>query len=183
MEYNKIVYGFHGCDESVRRKILSGEQWRPSANTYDWLGSGIYFWENDERRAYEWAKNEAERNGRIKNPAIIGAKINLGRCLDATTLEGVEMLRKGYRFLKQYTTDAGLEMPKNSNIKNDSDWKMRFLDCAVIQTVHKANENEPFETVRGAFIEGKKVYPGAGFKDLSHIQVCVVNEKNILEVF
>ena len=35
-------------------------------------------------------------------------------------------------------------MPKNSNIKNDSDWKMRFLDCAVIQTVYKANENEPF---------------------------------------
>ncbi len=36
-----------------------------------------------------------------------------------------------------YTTDAGLEMPRNSNIRNDSDWKMRFLDCAVIQTFTK----------------------------------------------
>lgn len=182
-DFKKIVYGFHGCDISVREKIFAGEPWKPSTNTYDWLGNGIYFWENDEKRAYEWAQKEAQRNGRIKAPAIIGAKIDLGRCLDITTLDGIEMIREGYKYLKFSSKVAGIKLPKNKNLKNDSDWKLRFLDCAVIETLHTMNENEPFETVRGAFTEGKAIYPGAGFKDLTHIQLCVRDDANILELF
>lgn len=182
-DYPKIVYGFHGCDTSVKEKILSGEHWVQSINNYDWLGHGIYFWENDEERALNWAIAEAEHSGRIKNPDVIGAKIDLGHCLDSTTLEGIRMIHKGYKYLKQYVKEGNLEMPKNKNVKNDSDWKLRYLDCAVIQALHQLNEDAPFETVRGAFTEGKKIYRGAGFKDLSHIQICVRNESNILEVF
>ena len=43
-----LVIGFHGCDRSVVEKVIN-------TNDYDWLGSGIYFWENNEERAWQWA--------------------------------------------------------------------------------------------------------------------------------
>ena len=43
-----LVIGFHGCDRSVVENVIS-------TNDYDWLGSGIYFWENNEERAWQWA--------------------------------------------------------------------------------------------------------------------------------
>jgi hypothetical protein len=44
-----LVLGFHGCDEQVARKVLTGEELlKSSANNYDWLGHGIYFYEGDE---------------------------------------------------------------------------------------------------------------------------------------
>lgn len=43
-----IVFGFHGCEREVAQKaILNREPITPSNNAYDWLGNGIYFWEND----------------------------------------------------------------------------------------------------------------------------------------
>ena len=42
-----FALGFHGCDESVADAVLAGnQQLFPSRNKYDWLGEGIYFWEN-----------------------------------------------------------------------------------------------------------------------------------------
>ncbi len=52
-----LVIGFHGCDISVRDKVVcSGtESLKASDNEYDWLGGGVYFWENNYDRAYEFA--------------------------------------------------------------------------------------------------------------------------------
>ena len=43
-----LVTAFHGCDRSVVEKVIN-------TNDYDWLGSGIYSWENNEERAWQWA--------------------------------------------------------------------------------------------------------------------------------
>jgi hypothetical protein len=92
-----IVLGFHGCDKKVGEAILSGKQKHltQSSNLYDWLGTGIYFWENDPRRAMEFAQDAMNRpilsQGRIKTPFVIGAAIDLGLCmnlLDRTVLAG-----------------------------------------------------------------------------------------------
>jgi hypothetical protein len=51
-----FVLGFQGCDKSVCSKIISGfDKLHPSGNDYDWLGNGIYFRENDPRRALDYA--------------------------------------------------------------------------------------------------------------------------------
>ncbi|MGB5710118.1 MAG: hypothetical protein WBM44_04300 [Waterburya sp.] len=43
-----FVYGFHGIDRDVAIRILNQEEnFRHSNNSYDWLGNGIYFWENN----------------------------------------------------------------------------------------------------------------------------------------
>lgn len=56
--YPSIVFGFHGCSEKVRDEILNsnGKHLKISTNKYDWLGHGIYFWENSPSRAKEFAE-------------------------------------------------------------------------------------------------------------------------------
>ena len=78
-----LILGFHGCDESIAEKVINGGCLKESTNDYDWLGSGIYFWENNEERAWQWAKELSKRsNSSIKTPAVIGAVIDLGYCFD-----------------------------------------------------------------------------------------------------
>jgi len=58
----------------------------PSSNDYDWLGDGIYFWEHNAQRAYDFAvmmSDQPHPSGqKIKKPAVVGAVINLGHCLN-----------------------------------------------------------------------------------------------------
>ena len=71
-----LLLGFHGCDKKIADRVLAGEiRLTSSTNSYDWLGGGIYFWENNPARALEYAKiimKHPERlNTPIKEPAVI----------------------------------------------------------------------------------------------------------------
>ena len=55
-EYTGLMLGFHGCSRSLADRVILGkDDFRQSGRPYDWLGNGIYFWERDPRRAYEFA--------------------------------------------------------------------------------------------------------------------------------
>ena len=89
-KYNLII-GFHGCDEKIRDKIVAcSTTMEPSDNDYDWLGHGLYFWENNQERALEWAQllkeNPQSGKSKITTPAVLGAVIDLGYCLDLLKL-------------------------------------------------------------------------------------------------
>lgn len=72
------VIGFHGCDRSIAEKVLAGNSHlNASENTYDWLGSGIYFWVDSFARAYDWAKT---RKSSISDPYVIGAIVTTVGC-------------------------------------------------------------------------------------------------------
>jgi hypothetical protein len=75
----------------------------------------------------------------------------------------------------------GLSLPKNRGEQG----KRRELDCAVINRCLKELKvgGTGYDTVRGAFLEGEPVYPGAGFSRESHLQVAVRNPSCILGVF
>ena len=72
---SNLVIGFHGCDQSVVDAVVAGKtELLASTNDYDWLGSGIYFWENNEERAWQWAMELSKSpKASIKKPAVIGA--------------------------------------------------------------------------------------------------------------
>lgn len=51
-----LVLAFHGCDKSTYDSILkNNEILHNSTNSYDWLGNGMYFWEQNLERAWQWA--------------------------------------------------------------------------------------------------------------------------------
>lgn len=49
-----IIVGFHGCDLDIRNKLVNDPNHiEISKKPYDWLGHGMYFWENNYTRAME----------------------------------------------------------------------------------------------------------------------------------
>ena len=191
--YNRrhnLIIGFHGCDESVRDKIVKGEDIQIlSKNDYDWLGHGYYFWENNYARALDYAKYLKEHpkhgKGEIKVPSVLGAVIELGNCLDLLDQNSLSVVKDAYVFLRKAAKKAGYTLPKNTNIPNGKDRIIRRLDCAVIQIVHNISKEEGivFDSVRNVFVEGRALYRGAGFKSKSHIQICVRNPNCIKGYF
>ena len=97
------------------------------------------------------------------------------------------MLKYGYDLLKEESRIFNTELPVNRNIGKNTDLLIRELDCAVIERIHLYNHmtdgNDEYDSVRGAFIEGKPVYPGSGFRDRTHIQICVRNPNCIKGYF
>jgi hypothetical protein len=180
-----FVLGYHGCDTLVGEGILSGDiDLSMSEKDYDWLGPGIYFWESDPQRAWEWA-DQRRKSGAIAKPFVVGAAIDLGNCLDLLARDSLELLVESYRGLSQVVgaAGAGAKLPENRG--KDRDKLLRYLDCAVIRYLHGAIESsgEPsFDTVRGLFNEGDELYPGSGFKQKTHIQIAV-NNKDVIKGF
>ncbi|XZF13047.1 hypothetical protein ACTHGU_14770 [Chitinophagaceae bacterium MMS25-I14] len=170
------VIGFHSCDKEVGLKVLNGaDNLIPSENKWDWLGHGIYFWEQDAERALEYAIENAQGKQFNKTPAktpfVLGAIVDLGNCLNLVESESLKILSAAHNGLHEVIAKTGIKMPVN---KKDN----RRLDCAVIQYIHESNKKEgklPYDTVRCAFPEGENVYPGASITSRLHIQVCVLN--------
>ena len=174
--FPQFIFGYHGCDRKLGEAVLAGKKTLvPSQNGYDWLGAGIYFWENAPERALEWAKNcvsnPKRSKGQIKEPFVLGAIIDLGLCLNLTDVGQMEILRTAYDSVKESFERDGIKLPKNTE-------QCRELDYLVINMaveLSKQLQYGDFDTVRGAFIEGAPIYPGAKISALTHIQVCVRN--------
>lgn len=173
-----IVLGYHGCRRTLARQLAAGKKaLAPSANDYDWLGHGIYFWADDPKRAKEWAEKAS-----IAQPAVVGAVIDLGHCIHLANRDCLEYLREAYRHLKQTCEQEGLPLPENTG----KFFANRKLDCAVFETVHRLRAIQnltPFDTVAAYFVEGEELYPGAAVRALDHVQICVRNPTRILSYF
>lgn len=180
---SSFVLGYHGCDAGTATELLRGSDFRFSRNDYDWLGPGIYFWEANPRRALEYAAElkKLKRGPSIKTPATVGAVIDLGLCLDLTSSVGIQQVRESYTSLLELHKSTGWDLPENS-----MDLLRRNLDCAVIGLFHDVREEAgelAVDTVKGIFTEGQPIYPGSGFLEKTHTQICVRNPQNIKGVF
>lgn len=159
-----------------------------SERDYDWLGPGIYFWESDPVRAWEWAHWKVRR-GDFTDPFVVGAAIDLGNCLDLMARDSLEILESAYQSFASLIQAAGdgRELPVNKKAGSaDEDNLLRYLDCAVIKHLHSALEDqgqEDFDTVRGLFTEGGELFPGSGFKKKTHVQIAVRSNQCIKGFF
>ena len=145
----------------------------------------MYFWDSNEKRAREWAIKK-KKAGTLKEPAIIGAVIDLGRCFDLLDSSNIDALKTYYNLLK-IDAENEYKMPQNiDHPKEKGDKVLRYLDCAVIELMHitmKKNNMTSFDSIRAAFIEGNPIYPDAGFNERTHIQICIINPNCIKGIF
>lgn len=183
-----FVYGFHGLDQNVAKKILNNqEQFNVSENKYNWLGDGVYFWENNYERACQYAEEASMRdNSKIKEPFVLGTVIDLGNCLDLLDQKYLDLVKYTHDILEGIFKKRGLKLPENTGFgEKDFDFRKRELDCAVIRATHiMANQlDDKFDTVRAVFPEGKSLYPNSGFKAKNHIQIAVLNPDCIKGIF
>ena len=192
MTAGSILLAYHGCDLSTASAVVEKRRTlNPSQNPYDWLGEGIYFWEGSPRRALRWAEylrnHTTDGKRKILKPAVVGAVIELGNCLDLVDQASLELLREIYPFFKKTIKTTGARMPQNKGAhEGDKDLLLRYLDCAVINFCHRLREEknlDPFDTVRGVFFEGDSLFEGSRIRARTHIQIAVRNPARVRGYF
>lgn len=184
-----LLLGFHGCDQSIRDNIVTGKiAMKPSNNKYDWLGSGIYFWQNNEERAIDFSKNPPGKK-KFDNPAVLGAVFNLHHCLDLTDKKYLDEVKDAFDSLTDTLATYNIPMPQNRVVPgslNSNEKLLRELDCSVLEWLHWERfqrGEDPFDSIRCVFIEGAPIYEGSAFHEKTHIQVCIRNANCIKGFF
>jgi hypothetical protein len=94
---------------------------RASDNDYDWLGTGIYFFQDAPLRAKQWATQQHP-----KNPAVIRSSIRLENCIDLLDIGWHPSLKQVYNsFVTQYKSTK-----RPLPTQNPDRSKAHKLDCA-----------------------------------------------------
>lgn len=196
---SNLVIGFHGCEEETAHALLTNpDVIKESTAPYDWLGHGMYFWENNQDRALQWAKARFSK-GNPKKPAVIGAILQLGYCCDLMDSRYTALLKNYASIMVEWNEILGIKMPENRNPTKSSsaDKVVRELDCTLIEFMHSEilaqykkditnlgqSKLKLFDSTRGVFQEGDPVLPGSEIYEKSHIQICIRNPNCILGFF
>ncbi len=148
---------------------------KPSNNDYDWLGAGVYFWQDAPIRAKQWAQFVYPQQ-----PAVIKSLIHLDNCIDLLDVGWVSPIRALYnRFVDDYRI-SNLPLPTQSPGRS----KAHRLDCALfdyaVKSINRSSHQE-IETIRSVFVEGENIYPNSAIYDLGHVQIAVRNTELIKE--
>lgn len=181
------VLGYHGTTLSKATDILANG-WIPSSNPWDWLGDGIYAWENDPKRAWDWAQ-QITRDSPDDEAAIIELTVNLSGCLDLTQIAYRAALQSfAERYLRSLPFTSQLPSLKQRAKRHD-------LDCLIVNQYCAFSERQgvSYSVVRAAFPEGEPLYSvnlgeetlESAFHSLDHIQLAIrtMNVVSHLEVF
>src|SRR5215216_5875949 len=110
-DYNRTIIGYHGTDAETAQRLVDGEPFTESSNDDDWFGRGIYFWEYAPKQAWWWTT----KFKRKRNPAVVGAIIRLGHCLDLLDAANVKLLQQFHVDMLKEWHQAKMEVPKNGN--------------------------------------------------------------------
>lgn len=139
----------------------------PTIRAWNWLGDGVYFWEDDPRRAADFAKKRFGDRGRV-----IHAVIELGQCLDLLNARWTSHLRSGYKDIVRAHRQDKRALPRNR--KRDHDLDYRVIEALCIR--------DGFDSVRAVFPEGE-AFPGSALHASSSIMICVRRPKEMVRTF
>jgi len=92
---------FYSCDKELALEVLIGKNdLKKSTNLWDWLGNGVYFWEQNPARAWEYAFENSKGNQfnkiKIETPFVLGAILELGECLNLVDQDGIQIVEEAY---------------------------------------------------------------------------------------
>ena len=111
----------------------------------------LYFWEDRPAGALQWTGEVQDRTAPVGNPAVLGAIIDTGHCLNLTDPKNASLVTSAYTDCVELCQKTGLHPLENKGPES----KARFLDCSVMNLLHELREKEghrPFDTVRGFFL-------------------------------
>src|SRR5690606_22893600 len=95
------------------------------------------FWEGSYDRALKWAKDHHP-----SNPAVVGAFIKLGNCVDLLDTYWTKRLKDVYEVLKGEYELIGETLPKNEKPDSSGITFVRKLDCQVMLKLDSLNNDE-----------------------------------------
>lgn len=158
---NRVVRVFHGTSIEKAMKIVEDQWIIPSENVFDWLGHGVYFWEESYQRARQWAERKY-----LSKAAVVSTDVKLGHCMNLFDSSWSTVIKRAYEDLHQKHQLDKIPLPVNRAGR-------RELDCAVVNAI--AENIYDIDTVRAAYIEGEPAFPTSLFVGLAHIQMVARN--------
>ncbi len=135
-----------------------------SRNEYDWLGDGVYFFQDAPNRAREWATRRHGSDG-----VVIRSVILIDDCMDLLDIQWNDLLDEAYTSLVAVSVRFGAALPRQTP-------GAHRLDRAVVNyAVRFAADRRSMvvRAVRGVFGEGAPVFPGSAILNRAHVQIAV----------
>jgi hypothetical protein len=167
---NIWVYGYHGTSRSRAERILV-EGFRPSTNGYDWLGTGVYFWQDAPNHALLWARQNYQEEA-----IVIKSRLRLdSTCIDLLDMPQVDnpnFWTDSYNEFTEMCRRAGRSLPEqNPDIPGK-----RYLDCSFFDYLRSSIfGSDPRGAIRSAFPEGKRIFPNSAIFDKTHVQIAIID--------
>ena len=175
--YDRTVIGFHGTDEDAAERLVNGDPFKASDRDMEWFGDGIYFWEHAPKQAWSWSR----KIRKAEKPAVVGALIRLGNCLDLLDSANILVLKQFKAEMEEKFKAAGISLPENHR-------RQMKLDCAVFNLLYKTSDDQgsSIQTARAVYVPAdtrKRIWKGSWISEETHLQICVRNPDNILAVW
>lgn len=177
------IRGYHITSAEAAEKILD-EGFEQSRNTYDWLGRGVYFFQEAPDFALHWGASD-RKVGQFADPVVLGADIHFQGFMDLLDWTWGQALHKTFDALDA-ANDAGfrhaqsLQKPMQFGV---DERQGHWLDQYVIEATAKTAglDGNEIRGVRSVFFEGQLIYPGSHIADRQHLQIAVRDTTAILD--
>lgn len=162
---DKIV-GFHGTTKKSAKSILQSNNFIVSKDDEEWLGPGVYFFEDDIRQAYYYCVKAKK----ICNWSILKSDIYAKVIIDLVDTETLEYF------------EIILNKVKSRYLKRADGRPRKLMNSVILNIMYEA---EPYDVVRGIFqVPSTRYLPRTNLMRLQK-QICVRNLdciKMIMEV-
>lgn len=181
---------YHGTTKELADKILVERRFKISRNPYDWLGAGVYFYQDAPIKALAWADRfsvKSEKRGTV--PVVLEVDLDLGSVFDLFLPESHQILKEAYELTGVRGSGRGQLRPVLRNHKGE---RFRLFSSVPVSsteflgnnyvdamTIRRAlsliadAEGSTPKCVRQFFWEGQELYAGSYFFDHSNIQLCI----------
>src|SRR5712691_7761740 len=116
------VTGFHGTSAASAERIMNSG-FTISRNEWDWLGDGVYFFQDAPIRAWRWAREHYSDSA-----AVVGAEIRLEDCMDLLDVRWSSVLAETYDRFVEKMKESRVPLPRQTS-------GAHRLDRAVINYV------------------------------------------------
>lgn len=166
--------GYHGTTLDAARKIVT-DGFLLSGNPWEWLGKGIYFWQDAPNRARDWAVEWHAAKGYTGPIEVVAARIALIDFVDL--LDQVDM-----ELVAEFAAKFEVRMTRlRAELRNR--YPVHRLDCAVFNFLTNvlSSKGRAVRGYRAACVEGKAITTGSPIYDRSHVQLAVIDQDAILE--
>jgi hypothetical protein len=172
MSQRIVVLGYHGTSARSAELILGSanrsHEFLDSENDTDWLGDGVYFFQDAPYRAVEWPKIRMPPPARTMDPVVLCAEIELTDCLDLIDIKASEVIVQWYPQMTADYRRRRLPLPKNVGGRRRRD---RALINFVVEGMERSGTK--VNAVRAAFKEGHPIVPGSQLYSHAHIQIVI----------
>ena len=152
---------YHGTKIELAKEIIHSKKFIRSTEEQEWLGDGVYFFQDDKRQAEDFCYKARK----YENWSVIEVDISAEKLLDLIDTETFELFEEFAKQLKNKYKTCKDGQPR------------KLMNAVIINTLYKLNA---FDLVRAVFpIPKRECAPRTNISPMQ-IQICVRNMNCII---